>query len=134
MKIALLQHVSILSSNLERSTAFYRDVLGMRQVPRPAFNIPGVWLEFGPFQIHLIDNPKGSFRTRTYIDSGDTHFALRVENFEDAILRLKEMGFRADADENDPWRMLVIRGGVAGFPQVYVLDPDNNVIEINATA
>ena len=28
--------------------------------------------------------------------------------------------------------MLVVREGIAGFPQLYLLDPDFNTIEVNA--
>jgi glyoxylase I family protein len=31
-------------------------------------------------------------------------------------------------------RMLVDRHGPAGFPQVFILDPDRNTVEINAAA
>ena len=39
-----LAHVSIRTRNLEASTQFYMDVLGLRSGARPAFGFPGAWL------------------------------------------------------------------------------------------
>jgi hypothetical protein len=44
------------------------------------------------------------------------------------------MGFRADAAEDDPKRMILKRTGMAGFPQLYLIDPDHNIIEVNGAA
>ena len=132
MNISVLHHVSLVTSHLDRSVKFYRDVFGLEQIARPPFKSAGAWLAFGSFQIHLIVKPNGTFRSKSTIDTGDTHFAIRVEDFEATLGQLAARGFREDADEGDPMRLLVIREGVAGFPQAYLLDPDRNIIEINA--
>ena len=41
-------------------------------------------------------------------------------------------GYREDADEGDPGRMLALPQSVVGYPQLYLLDPDRHLIEINA--
>ena len=64
----------------------------------------------------------------------DTHFAIRVENFDEAVSDLMAKGFREDAAEDDPMRLIVSRNSVAGYPQAYLLDPDRHVIEFNAAA
>jgi catechol 2,3-dioxygenase-like lactoylglutathione lyase family enzyme len=127
-----LQHVSLVTANLPLSIAFYRDVLEFTQVPRPPFPTNGAWFEFGACQIHLIDNPGGTFRRSTKIDTADTHFALRVDDFEAMVAMLKKKGFREDLPDGDVKRLHMVREGVAKFPQAYVLDPDLNIIEINA--
>jgi hypothetical protein len=48
------------------------------------------------------------------------------------VERLKTAGFSDDLPENDRKRILIIREGLAGFPQLYLLDPDLNTIEVNA--
>ena len=45
---------------------------------------------------------------------------------------LRAAGFRETDDPTDPQRMLIKRTGMAGFPQVFIADPDGHVIEINA--
>ena len=129
-----LHHVSLVTADLARSIAFYRDVFEFTQVPRPPFSTNGAWFSFGACQIHLIDNPNGTFRRSTKIDSADTHFAIRVDDFEAMVGMLTKKGFREDAPDGDVMRLYTVREGVAKFPQAYVLDPDLNIIEINAAA
>ncbi len=132
MNTFVLHHVSVITTNLERSLGFYRDVLGLIPIDRPPFDIAGVWLACGPSQVHLTVYPVGNFRGKKTIDNNDTHFALRVSNFDDTLRLLKEKGFREDLAEGDPKRLLVKRTGPAGFPQFYLLDPDGHVLEINS--
>jgi hypothetical protein len=48
-----------------------------------------------------------------------------------ALSPLTFNGFREDAAEDDPMHVMVRRDGPAGFPQLFLLDPDRNIIEIN---
>ena len=132
MKISPLHHVSLVTSDLERATEFYRDVFGFKQIDRPPFSTAGTWFSFGPFELHLIVHPGGTFRNNSTIDMADAHFALRVEDFEAAIRHFAAKGFREDAADGDPKRIVVNRKSVAGYPQAYLLDVDRNIIEINA--
>ncbi len=127
-----IHHVLVLTVDLQRSLAFYVDVLGLRPVDRPAFPHDGAWLQAGATQVHLLLYPGGSFRDRGDVDPNDVHFALRVDDFEAALRELGRHGFREDAADGDPKRLVVRRQGIAGFPQVYMLDPDRNIVEINS--
>ena len=49
-----LDHATLVVKDLDRSRRFYVDVLGMREVPRPAFSFAGSWFQAGATQIHLI--------------------------------------------------------------------------------
>ena len=61
----------------------------------------------------------------------DIHFALRVRSYRAALAHLESKGCRETKDE--PGRsMRVNPSSVTGYPQIHVLDPDRNVIEINA--
>ena len=64
-------------------------------------------------------------------DGADCHFAFRTDDFEGALATLTVNGFREDAAEDDPMRVMVRRDSPAGFPQLFILDPDRNIIEIN---
>jgi hypothetical protein len=45
---------------------------------------------------------------------------------------LRSKGYREEA-ASDPFQHMVLQPhATAGFPQIYILDPDRNVIEINA--
>ncbi|MCU9847754.1 VOC family protein [Defluviimonas sp. WL0024] len=132
MPTLALHHVSIPCRDLARSAAFYEEVFGFDRLERPSFHIAGVWLGCGTQQIHLIDNAQGSFRDTPDISIADTHFAFRTDDFDGALASLTARGFSATAPEGDPRRLLVLRDGPAGFAQLYLLDPDLHIVEINA--
>ena len=129
-----LHHVSLATVDLERAAEFYGNVLGLKQLQRPPLRSKGVWFECGSLTLHLIANPSGSFRQSTRIDPRDMHFAIRVEDFEAAMVEMAAKGFREDVPEDDPKRISIDRQSLTGFPQAYVLDPDKNVVEINGAA
>lgn len=125
-----LHHVNVIVGDLPRSLAFYQKLLRLASIERPPFKNAGTWLACGPLQVHLSLHPSGSFRTGN-VDGADNHFAFRTDDFESALARLIANGFREDAAENDPMRVMVRRDGPAGLPQLFLLDPDRNIIEIN---
>jgi glyoxylase I family protein len=131
---AFVHHVSLATADLPRALAFYCGVLGLKQIDRPPLTNAGAWLETGASQIHLIEYADGTFRRKSEIDNQDVHYALRVADFEAALLELAENGYREDAGENDPKHVVVKRKSPVGFPQIYLLDPDQHVVEINAAA
>ena len=131
LEIESIHHVSLPVSNLERVKRFYGEVLELPEIPRPPFKFPGAWYRLGDRQLHLIVGEHSTFRASTTVDSHDIHFAIRVGSFRRAIEHLAAKGYRPDAAD----ALLTTKEnptGTAGFPQVYVLDPDRNVIEINA--
>jgi glyoxylase I family protein len=125
-----LHHVAVIVTDLPRSAAFYQDLFGLAPIERPPFTIPGLWLGVGDLQVHLTVYPPGNFRTGP-VDNDDVHFAFRTDDFEAFVKRAEAMGFRADAAQDDPRRMILKRTGMAGFPQLYLIDPDRNIIEVN---
>ena len=141
MNIQTIHHVSVPVSNLDRAKTFYEGVLGLVPIERPDFPFDGAWYRVGDSTLHLIvpfedDDP--TFRQGKGADSHDTHFAIRVERYSDAVRHLESKGYRPTNDRNpkpreeNPLPMRLSPAGPAGFPQIYVLDPDGNVIEINA--
>ena len=125
-----LHHVNVIVSDLPRSLAFYQKLFGLTMLPRPPFKNDGVWLACDALQVHLSLYPPGSFRTGN-VDGADCHFAFRKDDFEGALDVLTANGFRENAAEDDPMRGMIRRDGPAGFPQLFLLDPDRNIIEIN---
>ena len=134
MQKAALHHIAIMSKNLEKSARFYCDILGFEQMERPPFDVGGLWLASGGGQVHVVQYDGGSFRDTASVDTNDIHFALRVENFAAALDTLIAHGYSEDAADGDPMRLVVKRKSIAGFPQLYMLDPDFNIVEINAVA
>src|SRR5260370_10952679 len=93
--VKTIDHVTLVVNDLERSAAFYVDLLGMRRVERPTFGFPGLWFQAGNTQIHLIlkhdkssyaglpDAPPEAAAGRVF------HFAFEVSNFEIAVALLQ---------------------------------------------
>ncbi len=133
MQVQAVHHVAIATRDLERSLAFYSILLGLKPAPRPNFSVGGAWLDMGLTQVHLVVHPEATFRASGEIDNNDCHFALRVSNFDAALNHLFQHGYSEDAPEGSGKQLLLKRNGPAGFPQVYVLDPDGHVVEINAS-
>ena len=44
----LLHHVSLVTTDPERSAEFYQSIFGLTRLDRPPFKIEGVWLDCGP--------------------------------------------------------------------------------------
>jgi len=130
---AALHHVSIPVTDVDRSRAFYREILGLREIDRPPFDYPGAWFAVGNGQLHLIGGLRNpTFREGKGVDSRDVHFAVRVASYRDALGFLESKGYRTDTDDLNPKTMIARPHATAGFPQIYILDPDRHVIEINA--
>lgn len=135
MDIETIHHVSLTVSDLERSTAFYSEILGLRQIERPPFSFPGAWFQVGTAQqLHLIVSTTGTFRTSDKIDTRDIHFAIRVKSYREALGFLESKGYSTGEMLGDRLRLVAHPHATAGFPQIYILDPDRHVIEINAAA
>lgn len=133
MRIEIIHHVSLTVTDLDRARQFYREILGLDEIERPAFPFPGAWFQVGGNQqLHLIVHPEGSFRGAKGIDTHDGHVAVRVASYRGALEFLRSKGYREDGGDLDLMKMRVNPRGIAGFPQIYVLDPDRNLIEINA--
>jgi catechol 2,3-dioxygenase-like lactoylglutathione lyase family enzyme len=131
LSITTIHHVSLPVVDLERSKRFYSEVLGLRELSRPPFPFPGAWYQVGDRHLHLIVGEQSTFRHGKGIDTHDIHFAVRVDSYRGALEHLRSKGYSVNAE--DPLRRTKEnRQGTAGFPQVFVLDPDRNVIEINA--
>lgn len=100
---AVYYHVS----DMERSIAFYRDILGFRLTSRDyvaRFDIDGVLFE-------LVPNPAGNALTGT----GNARLSLGVSDIQQATRELQSRGVATTAIKSEP-------GGLLS----YFKDPDGN--------
>ena len=132
MEISALHHVALTVTDIERSRTFYREILSLQEIPRPPFPFQGAWYQVGDSQeLHLIFHEAGTFRVKP-LDTRDVHFAVRVPDYHAAAAFLRSKGYREDADPADPHYMVIQPHATAGYPQIYICDPDRHVIEFNA--
>lgn len=117
--IADIHHVSLNVSDTERALAFYRDLLGMAMLDRPAFSFNGAWLDAGNGrQVHLIETD------HVPADVGQ-HVAFAVGDIDRVVDAVRAAGYAI----GDPKSV----GGTSAR-QTFVLDPDGNRIEFNQPA
>ena len=130
-KIETIHHVSLPVADLERSKKFYSEILGLKEIDRPPFDFPGAWYQVGDRQLHLIVHDNSTLRADKKVDSRDIHFAVRVNSYRETRDFLHSKGFHPQA--NDEFKkMKESPQSTAGWPQLYIMDPDRNVIELNA--
>lgn len=124
MHIEGIHHTAVVVRDLARARAFYGGILGLKESgDRPDFGFPGAWYELGDMQIHLIVHESSlTVRGTAAIDTRDGHFALRVRSMNEVLQRLEQYGvpYRNKPDS------------ITGWHQVFIADPDGNIIEFNA--
>ena len=118
----ILSHVSITVTDVTKARDFYTGVLGFQEIPRPAFDFPGIWYTLGgDLQLHIILNDElvRPAVEREKIEARYGHFALWTEDADATAARIAELGL--------PCRDVV--SGPTGLRQVFVKDPDGNMVE-----
>jgi catechol 2,3-dioxygenase-like lactoylglutathione lyase family enzyme len=125
--ITALDHINLRAPQALLATLrdFYRDVVGLRDGPRPAFGSRGFWLYAGDVAVvhlseqHAEEAPRGKARA----DAGGTfdHVAFAAVDPEGAARTLREhgVGFRVD------------RNLLARQHQFFFVDPAGNGVELN---
>lgn len=116
MHISKLLHTALLVSDLQRARQFYGGVLGLKEKPRQNLDFDGAWYDLGENELHLMVVPDvllpAEQRPRR-----DYHVALLIDDHEAAKAHFTALG-------------IPFREGRRGFPQLFVRDPDGNLIEL----
>ena len=119
MKIFELNHVAIHVKDLEANCKFYREVLRLEPLPRPAFDFPGAWFRLGVQQeLHLIGD-----RAQPVISHRQgNHFALLTDDLDGWQKHFQQIGFTRLLRKQRP----------DGAGQIFLEDPEGHVIELCA--
>ena len=117
MEFAGVHHVSLNVGDLEQTARFYTEILGLKVLPRPDFGFPGMWLDAGAQQIHLI-------QVDQHAAPEGQHFALRVEDGDAAARELTGKGVKGRGPFEIP----------GAGRQCFLRDPSGNLIELNQPA
>lgn len=122
LPIASVNHIARVTRDLVASTAFYRDVLGFREIRRPNAPFAGAWLYNYGLQIHLIEPEAGAILQPpdSRISIRADHVAFHVTDTQVVERLLQEHGI--------PFAKNYFKD--SGVTQLFFHDPDGNHIEI----
>jgi catechol 2,3-dioxygenase-like lactoylglutathione lyase family enzyme len=130
MSVSRIEHVLVLSDDIDRSRDFYQHVVGLRTGERPAFDFTGYWMYAGQTPcLHIAD--RDSYRAhaeRIGLEVPDRisgpgqvdHIAFGANDYGAVLDRLA----RADVQP--------VRRQMPGGPcHLFFEDPDGQRVEIN---
>lgn len=112
-------HATFLTSDLNRSRAFYEGVLGLKpDTQRPAMSYGGVWYDVtANQQIHLMLLPDPEAGLQRPVHGGrDRHVALAVSDITKLIEQLDQAGITYTLSQS-------------GRSALFCRDPDGNALE-----
>ena len=127
-------HLQLTVTDLEKSRAFYRDFIGLPELPRPTtFDFPGAWFQLaGGHELHIVTVPAPLWRAPKTLEIYETHIALRVPSFRAAIDKLHAAGFHEGHPDDHALKIVIKPHPPTGYPQIYFFDPDRHLTEWNA--
>lgn len=114
LQLSRLDHCSVIITDIAKARGFYRDVLGLREIPKPkTFDFVALWFQLEDGQtIHLLQKRQAD-------PPSPRHFALRVADAQAARDHFRAYGI--DIQETSP---------IPHCDRFFVADPDGNRIEI----
>jgi len=128
VRVEALDHVNIITGNLEGSARFYAEVFGLepRDGPAPLTHENARWMydAAGRAVIHLnsLECPRAYDRE---VRAGPTgalhHVALRCAGYDELRARLRARGLEHKVNEVT----------AIGLKQIFVLDPNDVLFELN---
>ncbi|MEJ7668294.1 MAG: VOC family protein [Casimicrobiaceae bacterium] len=121
MTIAGMNHFTVLTDDVARTTDFYRDVVGLREGERPSLGFPGAWLYAGATAVlHIVGG-----KTREQLRPGVIdHMAFTASGLRDVLATLERHGVEhvcRQQTETGTW-------------QVFFFDPNGARVELDFLA
>jgi catechol 2,3-dioxygenase-like lactoylglutathione lyase family enzyme len=118
MTVTEMNHFTVLSDDLGRTLAFYVELLGLREGPRPALGFPGAWLYAGERPVlQVIAGRSLPSERRGVLD----HMAFSATNLVGVAARLRAAGVEYDLKRQAETRVW----------QMFVLDPSGARVELD---
>lgn len=117
-------HNAIRVSNLEASTKFYTQILGLKEIENKTQNPEIRWFSLGGLHaLHIITGDVSAVSLNKSI-----HMALSMDNFDAFVAGMLANGIPFSDWPGEPNKVTVRPDGIK---QVYVQDPDGYWIEVN---
>ena len=121
MEVDTIDHVNVETGDVDRSAKFYREVIGLKEGPRPDFDRPGFWMYAGDKPVvHIIKTAQNNKMLTGSKDASISHFALQIKNLKNARDHLDSLGIK--------YNILQVPGTEIG--QLFLEDPEGVLIEL----
>ena len=145
MTVSRIDHVGITTSDVDRSLAFYRDLLGMRIIDDLVVTSPEIASLLGvdSVELRIVDldsgdgrivelikymQPEGKPATYDSRDAGTGHIAFTVDDLDRVRRRIAAAGGRVISHQ--PITITDPRGLFDGATCLYLRDPDGMILEL----
>lgn len=120
-------HYTIKVSDLDKSTSFYSNVLGLNEITNRTKKSHIRWFSLGSgAELHIVEGETTEIQTNVGV-----HLALKLSDFDDFIEHLKSHNIIPHNSKGKPHKITIRTDGVR---QVYFPDPDGYWIEVNEAA
>jgi len=120
----VLNHIAMYVYDLKKATAFYENVLRLKQIPEPFHDGRHTWFTMGAAgNLHLIQGAPNDIKR----DKND-HLCFSVKSIDEFIANLDKQKIEYT---NWPGNAKSPTVRVDGVKQIYFVDPDGHWIEIN---
>ena len=123
----VIDHIAISVTNLEISTAFYKDILGLSEITNRTEN-PGIkWFSIGDGkELHMISVVKEPVRINKAV-----HMAFKTAAFDEFVAKLEKNKIPYSDWPGNPQTIMVRPDSIR---QVFFQDPDGYWVEVNSVA
>jgi len=126
MPLHRLEHLLVLTDDLEATKTFYCDVLGFEAGERPELEFPGYWLYLdGIACVHVAERAAYEAHASRLglepVAGSIDHVALAANDYEQLVARLEAAGVEAVSNDVP----------AAGIRQLFLDDPNGVRIELN---
>jgi catechol 2,3-dioxygenase-like lactoylglutathione lyase family enzyme len=123
MALGRLDHVLVLTDDLEATKNFYCEALGLGVGERPALGFPGFWLYLeGAPCLHIAERASYEAHAATLglqVGAAVDHVAFTGADYERLVARMESAGVDA------------VTNTVPGLRQLFVTDPNGVRVEVN---
>jgi catechol 2,3-dioxygenase-like lactoylglutathione lyase family enzyme len=126
MAVGGLQHLLVLTDDIDATRDFWCDALELEQGERPPLEFPGYWLYAGGVPcVHVAERAAYEAHSESIgIPASELpvdHVAFGEQGYDEVVARLASRGIHAAANE--------VPG--AGLRQLFIEDPNGVKVEIN---
>jgi catechol 2,3-dioxygenase-like lactoylglutathione lyase family enzyme len=126
MAVGGLQHLLVLTDDIDATRDFWCGALALEQGERPPLEFPGYWLYAGGVPcVHVAERAAYEAHSESIGIPASAlpvdHVAFADEGYDDIVARLESRGIESAANEVP----------AAGLRQLFIQDPNGVKVEIN---